>query len=100
MRRVNFARCSGVVIDVCRAHGTWFDRDELHRIVLFIRTGGLELSRERQMAELERERHRLETKRREASDTFASARPGPVQIDLLNLAVGATGGLMNWLLKK
>lgn len=100
MRRVNFARCSGVVIDVCRAHGTWFDRDELHRIVLFIRTGGLELSRERQMAELERERQRLETKRREASDRFASARQDPVRIELLNMVVGATGGLLNLWRKK
>ena len=100
MRRMNFARCSGVVVDVCRKHGTWFDRDELHRIVLFIRTGGLELARERQMAELERERRRLDSKRRESSETFPSARQSPVQIDLLNLAVGATGGLMSWLLKE
>jgi hypothetical protein len=46
------------------------------------------------------ERRRLESKRRESSETFPSARQGPVQIDLLNLAVGATGGLMSWLLKK
>ena len=42
MNRVNFARCSGVIVDVCRGHGTWFDRDELSGIVQFIRGGGLE----------------------------------------------------------
>src|SRR5437879_9204360 len=42
MNRVNFARCSQVVVDVCKAHGTWFDKDELRRIVEFIRGGGLE----------------------------------------------------------
>ena len=31
MNRVNFANFSGVIVDVCREHGTWFDRDELRR---------------------------------------------------------------------
>jgi Zn-finger nucleic acid-binding protein len=59
MNRVNFARCSGVVVDVCKGHGTWFDRDELRRIVEFIRGGGLEASRAREKRELEEERQRL-----------------------------------------
>lgn len=42
--RVNFARVSGVVVDVCAEHGTWFDRNELHRIIDFIAAGGLERS--------------------------------------------------------
>lgn len=52
MHRLNFANCSGVIVDVCKDHGTWFDRDELARIVAFIRAGGLERSRERREAEL------------------------------------------------
>jgi hypothetical protein len=32
MNRVNFAEYSGVVVDVCREHGTWFDADERQRI--------------------------------------------------------------------
>jgi Zn-finger nucleic acid-binding protein len=59
MNRVNFARCSGVVVDVCKGHGTWFDRDELRRIVEFIRGGGLEAARAREKSALEEERHRL-----------------------------------------
>jgi Zn-finger nucleic acid-binding protein len=59
MNRVNFARCSGVVVDVCKGHGTWFDRDELRRIVEFIRGGGLEASRAREKLELEEDRQRL-----------------------------------------
>ena len=59
MNRVNFARCSGVVVDVCKGHGTWFDRDELQRIIDFIRGGGLTLSRSREKRELEEERQRL-----------------------------------------
>ncbi len=42
MNRVNFAHCSGVIVNVCTQHGTWFDKDELRRIVEFIRAGGLE----------------------------------------------------------
>jgi Zn-finger nucleic acid-binding protein len=59
MNRVNFARCSGVVVDVCKGHGTWFDRDELRQIVEFIRGGGLEASRAREKREIEEDRQRL-----------------------------------------
>jgi Zn-finger nucleic acid-binding protein len=59
MNRVNFARCSQVVVDVCREHGTWFDKDELRRIVEFIRAGGLEQARVREIAELEEQRREL-----------------------------------------
>ena len=47
MNRANFAHGSGVIFDVCKRDGVWFDRDELRRIVEFIRAGGLETSRER-----------------------------------------------------
>ena len=59
MNRVNFAHCSHVVVDVCREHGTWFDKDELRRIVEFIRAGGLDKARENEIAELEEQRRRL-----------------------------------------
>ena len=36
MNRVNFARCSGILLDVCRPHGTWFDDEELRAIVKFV----------------------------------------------------------------
>src|SRR6266567_2878532 len=59
MNRVNFANCSHVVVDVCKQHGTWFDRDELRRIVEFIRAGGLESARAKEIAELEAQRRQL-----------------------------------------
>ncbi len=71
MNRINFARCSNVVVDVCRPHGTWFDRDELRRIVEFIRAGGLERARQRQLAELEHQRRQLAA---EKADTANDAR--------------------------
>jgi Zn-finger nucleic acid-binding protein len=60
MNRINFARCSGVIVDLCKKHGIWFDRDELTRIVEFIRSGGLELSRTKEKNELEEERRKLQ----------------------------------------
>jgi Zn-finger nucleic acid-binding protein len=59
MNRVNFAGRSGVIIDTCRGHGTWFDPDELQHIVQFIRDGGLELARARQQEQLEASRRRI-----------------------------------------
>ena len=63
MNRINFARCSGVIVDVCKGHGTWFDRDELSRIVEFIRSGGLEAARERDKAQLDEARREFEAER-------------------------------------
>ena len=59
MNRVNFANCSHVVVDVCAQHGTWFDKDELRRIVEFIRGGGLEKARAREIDRLEQRRRQL-----------------------------------------
>jgi len=44
MNRVNFGKRSGVIVDVCKAHGVWFDRGELTEAVEFVAKGGLEAS--------------------------------------------------------
>jgi Zn-finger nucleic acid-binding protein len=59
MNRVNFAHYSYVIVDVCKAHGTWFDKDELRRAVEFIRAGGLEKARTRQLEEIAEEKRKL-----------------------------------------
>ena len=61
MNRVNFAHCSHVIVDVCKQHGTWFDKDELRRIVEFIRAGGLNKARAEEIDELQRQRSSLAT---------------------------------------
>jgi Zn-finger nucleic acid-binding protein len=62
MNRQNFARLSGVIVDVCKGHGVWFNHGELHAIVEFVRAGGLGRAREREMAELAQQR-RLQQER-------------------------------------
>lgn len=74
MNRVNFAHCSGVVVDVCKGHGTWFDRDELQQIVEFIRAGGLDEARAREKHELEEEREKFRQEKFAAA--FEMPRPG------------------------
>ena len=59
MNRMNFARCSGVIVDVCKNHGTWFDREELSRIIQFIRDGGLTAARAKEKLALAEEREQL-----------------------------------------
>lgn len=59
MNRMNFARCSGVIVDACKQHGTWFDRDELSRIIEFIRDGGLNTARAKEKVAIAEERAQL-----------------------------------------
>jgi len=46
MLRRNFGRVSGIVVDVCAVHGTWFDVGELARVLSFISAGGLQRAAE------------------------------------------------------
>jgi Zn-finger nucleic acid-binding protein len=64
MSRMNFARRSGVIVDVCTSHGTWFDADELPRVIDFARRGGIE-----------------ETRRKEAEEYFRQTRRARVAAD-------------------
>ena len=63
MNRVNFAQCSGVIVDACKSHGTWFDKDELRRVVDFIRAGGFEKKRARQLEEIKDQQQRLQAQK-------------------------------------
>lgn len=67
MNRNNFARASGVIVDICKQHGVWFDADELPAIIEFIRKGGMELARQREKNELIDERDHLREERRRAA---------------------------------
>jgi Zn-finger nucleic acid-binding protein len=41
MNRMRFGKLSGVIVDVCMKHGTWFDAGELTRVIAFVAAGGL-----------------------------------------------------------
>lgn len=67
MSRHNFARRSGVMINICRAHGVWLDGDELRQVIEFIRAGGMDHVREQEKQQLETARRRLASERRSAA---------------------------------
>lgn len=94
MNRRQFSAGSGVIIDVCKAHGAFFDPGELPAIITFVMNGGLEQA---QKKELDRAREQLKRERDNAqftammasrSSTRASENPdlagaGTALIDLL-----------------
>lgn len=41
MNRLNFGKTSGILVDACKAHGTWFDRGELDDIVAAVEHGAV-----------------------------------------------------------
>ncbi len=96
MNRVNFARRSGIIVDVCRGHGTWFDASELPRVVDFVLKGGVEESQRREVDELR------EKARRAAADAegermraaWSADGRGQPRGDLLEAALGLIGSLL------
>jgi Zn-finger nucleic acid-binding protein len=64
MNRSNFARSSGVIIDLCKDHGIWFDAGELPKIVEFIEHGGLTRARAKEKIDLDAEREEIREERR------------------------------------
>lgn len=64
MNRSNFARLSGVIIDLCKQHGVWFDAGELPKIIEFINSGGLSRAREKEKIAIQDERSKLRDEQR------------------------------------
>lgn len=93
MNRVNFGRVSGVVIDLCKGHGVWFDDGELQRALAFVANGGLE-----RMRESEAEFRELSRKAWSTPD-FALGDPQAPRIDasasLTKLAIHITSNADN-----
>lgn len=76
MNRSNFAHRSGVLVDVCKGHGTWFERGELTRVLTFIEEGGLERARIEEQRQHDEQQRELAREMREAASLSASANGG------------------------
>jgi Zn-finger nucleic acid-binding protein len=96
MNRVNYARASGVIVDVCKTHGVWLDAGELPRLAAFVDGGGVDRVREREREQLAAERRQLELARAATSgarhdvewpSAAASTRAADRSIDVLALMV-------------
>ena len=101
MARRNYAHRSGVILDICRTHGIWFDRHELRRIVEFIRAGGLDRARQAEKEELDRHRAQLEAERSSnASSAAAMLQSGDNgDDDDAGGLLWGIGAMVGWLLK-
>lgn len=58
MNRRLFSAGSGVIIDVCRAHGAFFDAGELPRVIEFVMKGGLEQAQKKEIAKMKEDAKR------------------------------------------
>jgi Zn-finger nucleic acid-binding protein len=76
MNRKNFGGASGVIVDVCARHGTWFDAGELPQVLAFVRSGGL-------VRERAREQERLRQARAHAREKAGTAASPPLAFDSL-----------------
>lgn len=98
MNRVNFAHCSNVIVNVCREHGTWFDKDALRRVVEFIRAGGIEKARQREIEELEEKRREDGT--RQIAGAWSAGSSTPIWDDDRHMGVyNLVGSLLKGLLE-
>jgi hypothetical protein len=79
MNRKNFGGASGVIVDVCAKHGTWFDAEELPQVLSFVQSGGLVRERAR---ELERERLALA---HDKEHLASNSEPHPLAFDSLTI---------------
>ena len=89
MNRVNFGRLSGTVVDVCRGHGTFLDRGELHQVVQFILDGGLDRARQRERDDLVEQQRRLQDLERGEARLPSPDEPSIWTSNALQLLLGA-----------
>ena len=72
MHRTQYDRGSGVIIDVCKDHGVWFDAHELAEILAWIRARGPE-----QAAERAREQEKADELNKRITRSASSSSSGP-----------------------
>ena len=90
MNRLNFAKVSGTVVDVCKNHGTFLDRGELQAIVRFIQGGGLERARQRQIDDLKEQEQRLRDQEARLRSAWTREETGRTRIERVAGAFGKT----------
>ena len=94
MGRRNFARISGVVVDECRAHGSFFDAGELEDVLAFVRSGGLALAKQRDAQARARETRHLER-----PHPVAAALMSPVDHHLGAADVSLVSAFLSWAIR-
>jgi Zn-finger nucleic acid-binding protein len=92
MVRRNFGGASGVIIDVCRSHGVWLDHNELEKILEFVRGGGLQHMRDRELRQLQDHERRVQLQRHTggsepAMGSLLDSKSSSLDVDLVDALV-------------
>ena len=88
MNRRQFGRISGVVVDVCKQDGVWFDPGELSTVLAFISRGGLEEARKLELDELHESKRASHAAALQAAATQAGHDPGDARISSHDFDLG------------
>jgi Zn-finger nucleic acid-binding protein len=96
MNRQAFSRGSGVVVDVCREHGVFFDAGELSDVLHFIERGGLEQARLREELDRVHERARGRERAREADRALIGLAPIDTMPGALSTTASARSLFGEW----
>ena len=96
MNRTQFAEGAGVVVDVCKTHGTFFDIGELPAIIEFVQQGGLEKAEKKQLERLRASAKRDQQDAR-AAQAMATGRGGELPRSTGQSAGGALIDLLTQL---
>lgn len=75
MNRKAFGKISGVVVDVCKQDGVWFDAGELAAVLAFVARGGLEEARKRELDEIRESKRALHAAELHAEAAVSKADP-------------------------
>jgi len=91
MRRTNFAKKSGVIVDSCRVHGFWLDSGEVTHLMEWKKAGGQLLHEEEQRKKpLKVKKTQIDRSDRLWEPTANSSRVS-LETDLLEFLVSAVG---------
>jgi Zn-finger nucleic acid-binding protein len=85
MNRKLFATGSGVVIDVCKTHGTFFDAGELPTIIDFVQRGGLDIAAKKDAAREQQQKVTNERARERARAMINTGYHGDEGVALVDL---------------
>lgn len=101
MNRQNYGRRSGIILDLCREHGVWFDAHELEGVLAWVRRGGLareEEAREQEAREKERQERLAKLAERQPGSLLGPAEQRTGSVDLITSLIDLAGRAAGWLL--
>jgi Zn-finger nucleic acid-binding protein len=100
MNRVDFVKGSGIIVDVCKDDGIWFDAGEVNAMIELVESGGLAAAKQRAVAERNAENDRLRRAwRRERQDGIAatwSGRRAMIPSSSEEQLIGTFAGWLRW----